>query len=98
MEIEMKPVVDRYELEDTLRNYLNDNQFSLGDVFFKSIENDSIQLINTSLNSLERAVAEIERCAKNGVDTSNSWKKYRALLTMRELFPDHEEILVNFYW
>ena len=98
MKIDMKPVVDCYELQDALRDYLDDKQFSLGNIFFELAENDSIQLIDTSLDSLEEIGEEIEYYEKNNMDTSKSWKKYKALLAMRKLFPNYEEILVNFYW
>ena len=94
MKVTMVPTVDRFELEDAIKQHLNNERFNLGSTFFQMAENDSVQCLDFSSDALDEIAEDLEY-------DENDCKlrlKQKVLMYLRELFPDYNEIFVRYYW
>lgn len=106
MRIKLEPIVDLYELEETLCKSMdvNPGKLDLMRRFFQMAEDGSYHILNFDEDAIEDAQQDYDYELKNSPADSNTKflidcsMKVHILKELNALFPTYDYFLVKVYW
>lgn len=101
MNIERKPVVECYELQQAIENHFDLEHFNLVEVFFPTAENGTYEDLCIDDYSVEQAYHEVELYTAWGYSEQyieNLKMKAQIIEYLHQLLPNEEMLIVSLIW